>query len=98
MLFRSTGAKVWWPHAAPLGLDLYKHPIADVLLEVPMLAAGWWFARRTIDESSIWMNKRFIVALMALQCLLNVSKLIDWKRPITSQSDACRASYESWYR
>jgi len=90
-----TGSKVFWPGAPFIGADFYRYPLADVALEVPMVLAGWWYARRRVSDSSIWLTKTVIVVLVALQCFLNVSKILEFKAPITSQSDACRASYRT---
>jgi len=89
-----TGSKVFWPGAPFIGADFYKYPLADVAIELPMVLAGWWYARKRMSDSGIWLHKTAIVLFVALQCALNVSKLVDFKPPVTSQSDACRASYQ----
>jgi len=89
-----TSTKVVWPGARPFGAGFYQYPLVDVAIELPLVLSAWWYARKRISDSGIWVGKTAIVALVALQCALNVSKFIDFKLPITSQSEACRATYQ----
>ena len=41
-----TGRKVYWPGGPLLGLHLYRRPLLDFLVEVPIMFVGWWLLRR----------------------------------------------------
>jgi hypothetical protein len=41
-----TGHKIFWPGGPLLGLHLYRRPLLDFAIEVPILVAGWWLLRR----------------------------------------------------
>ena len=41
-----TGHKIFWPGGPLIGLDVYRRPLLDFALEVPILVAGWWLLRR----------------------------------------------------
>jgi hypothetical protein len=41
-----TGHKIFWPGGPLLGLNLYRQPLLDFAVEVPILLAGWWLLRR----------------------------------------------------
>jgi hypothetical protein len=42
-----TGHKIFWPGGPLLGLDLYRWPLRDFLLELPVALGGWWLLRRS---------------------------------------------------
>ena len=42
-----TGHKIFWPGGPLIGLDVYRRPLLDFVLEVPILVAGWWLMRRS---------------------------------------------------
>lgn len=42
-----TGHKIFWPGGPLLGLDLYRRPLLDFLIELPLALAGWWLLRRS---------------------------------------------------
>lgn len=42
-----TGYKIYWPGGPLMGLHLYERPLADFLVEAPIVLAGWWALRRT---------------------------------------------------
>lgn len=42
-----TGRKIYWPGGPLVGLDLYRRPLLDFLVEVPVMLAGWWLLRRS---------------------------------------------------
>lgn len=59
-----TGLKALWIGGPVIGFDLYRWPWADFAIEAPIIAAGWWAARR-------WGNlPRWLDARMALVVLL----------------------------
>jgi hypothetical protein len=41
-----TGHKYFWPGGPLMGLDLYRRPALDFLLEVFVALGGWWMLRR----------------------------------------------------
>ncbi len=89
-----TGTKAFWPYAPLVGMDLYRFPVADLAIELPMVILGWMYARRELANARFWLTKPTIVALVALQCFLNVSKYMSIQAPVTSQSNSCRATYQ----
>lgn len=42
-----TGRKIFWPGGPLLGLQLYRRPVLDFLVEVPIGLGGWWLLRRS---------------------------------------------------
>jgi hypothetical protein len=42
-----TGHKIFWPGGPLIGLHLYRRPLLDFVVEVPILVAGWWLLRRS---------------------------------------------------
>jgi hypothetical protein len=42
-----TGRKIYWPGGPLLGLALYRRPLLDFVVEVPLVLAGWWLLRRS---------------------------------------------------
>ena len=68
-----TGEKIAWPHGPLLGLFLYRWPLADFLVEVPFIVAGWWLVRRA-GAAPRWMTARSaLLVLLATQAALDVS-------------------------
>jgi hypothetical protein len=55
-----TGVKPTWPGGPRLGVNLYAHPIADALLELLVVAAGWMLYRRTLPDT---VRDRWLAAL-----------------------------------
>lgn len=41
-----TGYKYFWPGRPLMGLNLYRHPALDFLLEASVALGGWWLLRR----------------------------------------------------
>jgi hypothetical protein len=41
-----TGYKYFWPGGSLTGLDLYRRPVLDFMLETPIALGGWWLLRR----------------------------------------------------
>ncbi|NUO37351.1 MAG: hypothetical protein HOQ17_10530 [Gemmatimonadaceae bacterium] len=42
-----TGHKIFWPGGPLLGFSLYRRPLLDFLIELPIALAGWWVLRRS---------------------------------------------------
>jgi hypothetical protein len=93
-----TGRKVVWPYQALFGLDVYKVPVLDLAIELPMLLIGWWYARSVLGASGFWRSRWLLGALVALQCVLAVSKISKKDGQLTSQNDSCRAAYRATIR
>jgi hypothetical protein len=41
-----TGEKALWLHRPVVGLNLYRWPAVDFVLELPLIVGGWWMLRR----------------------------------------------------
>jgi hypothetical protein len=41
-----TGEKALWLHGPVVGLNLYRWPAVDFVLELPLIVGGWWMLRR----------------------------------------------------
>ena len=41
-----TGYKYFWPGGPLMGLDLYRRPVLDFVLETLVALGGWWLLRR----------------------------------------------------
>ena len=62
-----TGYKVYWPDGPKVGLYLYQRPLADFVVEVVVLTAGWWLLRRS-GAGPRWAASRVTLAgLLLLQ-------------------------------
>jgi hypothetical protein len=73
-----TGHKATWPGGPSVGLDLYGHPIRDLLLEWLVIAFGWrqWRAslplRRRRSDTGGALGVALLGALLALQAMANL--------------------------
>lgn len=69
-----TGLKALWIGGPIVGLDLYRWPWADFLVEAPLIVAGWWAARRW-GGLPRWVGSRFVlVVLIAGQLAVNIAQ------------------------
>ena len=67
-----TGHKLFMPGGEIFGLDFYRRPPLDLLLEVPVIFVGWWLLRRT-GRGPSWARTRWAVGLVMLaQTFLDV--------------------------
>jgi hypothetical protein len=66
-----TGSKGLWPGGPVAGLYIYRWPWLDLLVEVPVIIAGWWMLRRT------QYKPRLIVSWLALAAMLSVQFVFD---------------------
>jgi hypothetical protein len=71
-----TGIKPTWPHGPIVGLELYDHLIADVVLESAIVLAVWIVYRRTLPASVRARRVLWIVplGLVAMQALFGVAQ------------------------
>jgi hypothetical protein len=75
-----TGEKLGWTHGPVLGLFLYRWPLADFLVELPFILAGWWLVRRAAAAPR-WVTARgALVVLLATQAAFDISAAI-WNAP-----------------
>ena len=62
-----TGHKIYWPGGPLLGLSWYDRPVLDFLVEVPIVAGGWWLLRKSRRGPRWAAMGAAIVALVAGQ-------------------------------
>jgi hypothetical protein len=73
-----TGEKLLWYNGPVVGLNLYRWPIADFFIELPVIIAGWWLVRRAPGARSAhpWATSALALTLLiGLQGALDVAKL-----------------------
>jgi hypothetical protein len=46
-----TGIKPTWPGGPMIGLQLYKRPVIDFVIESLVIFAGWFLYRRSLPEN-----------------------------------------------
>jgi hypothetical protein len=66
-----TGLKPTWPGGPTIGLELYSHPLGDLVVETGILALGWLLYRRSLPPES--RSSRLTWALLLL---LGVTQLL----------------------
>lgn len=84
-----TGLKALWIGGPVIGFDLYRWPWADFAIEAPIIAAGWWAARRW-GNLPRWLNGRAaVVVLLAGQLTVDALQKADHIRhpEVCSKSD-----------
>jgi hypothetical protein len=59
-----TGLKPTWPGGPAIGLELYSHPLGDLVVETSVLALGWLLYRRSLPPES--RSSRLTWALLLL--------------------------------
>jgi hypothetical protein len=85
-----TGEKLLWADGPLVGMRLYRSPVADFFIELPVVTGGWWLLRRkpsvraTHPRTTNWVT---LVALIAFQAFMNVGTL--------SKPSACEAAVAS---
>lgn len=64
-----TGIKPTWSGGPMIGLQLYKRPLIDFVLEATVISAGWLLYRRSLPPTSRSSRPVFalLAALLALQ-------------------------------
>jgi hypothetical protein len=60
-----TGHKIFWPGGPLLGLHLYRRPVLDFAVEVPILVAGWWLLRRA-GHGPRWATATAMIVALVL--------------------------------
>ncbi|MDB4916237.1 MAG: hypothetical protein JWM95_3881 [Gemmatimonadetes bacterium] len=62
-----TGYKLTLPGGDLHGLDLYRKPWLDLMLELPTIAVGWWLLRRS-GRGPAWARSPYsVILVLALQ-------------------------------
>jgi hypothetical protein len=69
-----TGRKIFVPGGDMLGLWIYRRPIVDWMLEVPIAIAGWWIFRRSGHSprwaASVWALLALVLTQTALDAYI----------------------------
>lgn len=60
-----TGHKLYWPGGSLIGLNVYARPALDFIIELPILAAGWWLLRRA-RATPAWLCRWEVLLSLAL--------------------------------
>jgi hypothetical protein len=47
-----TGEKALWLHGPVIGLNLYRWPAMDFVLELPLIVGGWWMVRSSPGQAA----------------------------------------------
>ena len=69
-----TGLKYLWPGSPIVGLYIYRWPALDFVVEVPLVAAGWWILRRSGTAPKWAASVVTVVLLIAIQASLNFTQ------------------------
>lgn len=64
-----TGHKLLFPGGELHGLDFYRSRWQDLLLEVPVIVAGWWLLRRS-GQGPAWARSVWAVLVIVVPQLL----------------------------
>ena len=66
-----TGRKPTWPGGPIIGLQLYSHPLGDLVVETAVLVIGWLVYRRSLplESRSSRLNWALLLLLGAAQLL-----------------------------
>ena len=69
-----TGLKPTWAGGPMIGLQMYKHPAVDFLIEAVVIIAGWWIYRSSFPRERQSSGSMFSVlgVLLALQLLADI--------------------------
>lgn len=72
-----TGHKALWIGGPVVGLNIYRWDWLDILVELPVILAGWWLLRRTRFTPRWVVSGVALAALLAVQASFGIaSKLI----------------------
>ncbi len=81
-----TGMKGLWPGGPVVGLYIYRWAWLDFLVEVPVIAAGWWLLRRAKFSPRWVVSGAALALLIAVQLSFNGSSAVNGPRPPRSCS------------
>lgn len=68
-----TSQKVLWLHGPVVGLNLYRWPMVDFMLELPLIIAGWYILRGRQAAPRWAISCAALAALVAVQAAADVS-------------------------
>jgi membrane-bound metal-dependent hydrolase YbcI (DUF457 family) len=78
-----TGEKMLWPQGPIVGLHLYKWPVVEFAVEVPLIVLGWVLLRRSSSGPRWASSRAALIVLLIVQGAMNVSMLLEHGRPAT---------------
>ena len=63
-----TGYKTMWPGVPPMGLNLYRHPLSEYLLEIAAAVGGWvvWRSAVPVDRRAsvhVWLMLALLIGV-----------------------------------
>lgn len=70
-----TGQKVLWAGGPLIGFDLYRWPLLDFALELPVIVGGWWLLRRAATDRRWITSWAVLAALLVVQAAFNATQL-----------------------
>jgi hypothetical protein len=76
-----TGIKALWPGGPVIGLYIYRWSWLDLIVEVPVIAGGWWMLRRTRFTPRLAVSGLALAAMLAVQLSLNLQATVNGPRP-----------------
>ena len=78
-----TGYKPTWPGGPMIGLQLYRHPLADFIAEAAVIVLGVWLYARTLPtRKRIWIDVSIMLgALLALQVAIDIAHAVSTSLP-----------------
>jgi membrane-bound metal-dependent hydrolase YbcI (DUF457 family) len=89
-----TGEKALWLHRPVVGLNLYRWPAVDFVLELPLIVGGWWMLRR-VPGAPRWAISGAALALLLLGQIVADSSFTFTKRlGTTAHKNACGVAYQ----
>jgi len=73
-----TGTKPTWPGGPYIGLELYRQPVLDFIVEGGVIVAGWVFYRSTIPQRPGKWNASYLMlaVLLLMQGAADAGRLL----------------------
>jgi hypothetical protein len=70
-----TGLKPTWPGGPMIGLEIYRVPVADFLIEALVVTLGWWLYRQTLPQTAHArrVSNVLLASLLLLQLAADIS-------------------------
>ena len=70
-----TGLKPTWPGGPLIGLELYKQPAYDFVVEAAIITAGWFLYRRSLEPAVRYSSRtrQLLFMLIAVQALADIA-------------------------
>lgn len=70
-----TGQKLLWDHGPLFGLDLYRWPLLDFAIELPIIVLGWLMLRRAATVPRWMVSGAALAVLLIVQVTINASQV-----------------------